>query len=200
MSMNTSAIQPRRRSFGENARHPRATAAGPTALLVIALALSACDGAVFEPVGASTLAENEIRAGNRLSDVNAQVAAIHELQSAFHGALRNSDSDAIRSLWTDDATLRVGATFASGPASIAAFFESSPPFVNGWAALAPTYKTRVEIHGNRADYAFECVYVAETGNLAGQTVLAHLNATGSMRKVGDRWLFEHFQGGVGPLP
>lgn len=199
MSMKRSVVQLRRRSSGRNSRQLRA-AACPIAVLVIALALSACDGSVFEPVGASTLGENEVRAGNRLSDVNAQVAAVHELQSAFHGALRNSDSEAIRSLWTDDATLRVGATVASGPASIAAFFESSPPFVNGWAALAPTYKTRVEIHGNRADYAFECVYVAETGNLAGQTVLAHLNATGTMRKVGDRWLFEHFQGGVGPLP
>lgn len=137
-----------------------------------------------------------------VTGTNAQLAAIHELQSAFHGALRNSDSEAIGELWTEDATLQVGPTSATGPDAIAAFFQASPPFVNGWAALAPTYKTRVTIHGNRAEYGFECVYVAEPSNgmLAGNSVVAHLNATGVMRKVGDRWLFESFVGGVGPLP
>lgn len=137
-----------------------------------------------------------------VSNTNTQLAAIQELQSAFHGALHDSDEAAILSLWTDDATLQVGPTSATGPADIAAFFEASPPFVNGWAALAPTYKSRVSIQGNRAEYAFECVYVSEPadGVLTGNSVVAHLNATGVMRKVGDRWLFESFVGGAGPLP
>lgn len=150
------------------------------------------------PVGVSATSERSSPAS--LTGTNAQLAAIHELQSAFHGALRNADSEAILSLWTEDATLQVGPNSATGPVAIAGFFESSPPFVNGWAALAPTYKTQVEIHGNRAEYGFECVYVEESSNLTGNEVMAHLNATGTMRKVGNRWLFETFQGGAGALP
>lgn len=171
--------------------------------LVGTLLLIGCD----DTDTTSVLAPDEVAAQphasfNSVTNTNAQLAAIHELQSAFHGALRDSDSEAIGSLWTDDATLQVGPTSATGPAAIAAFFEASPPFVNGWAALAPTYKTRVTIHGNRAEFGFECVYVAEPsdGVLAGNAVVAHLNATGVMRKVGDRWLFESFVGGAGPLP
>lgn len=156
---------------------------------------------------ASVLAPDETTGNARpsassVTDANAQLAAIHELQSAFHGALRNSDSEAIGSLWTNDATLQVGPTSATGPAAITAFFEASPPFVNGWAALAPTYKSTVSIHGNRAEFGFECVYVVEPsdGVLTGNSVVAHLNATGVMRKVGNQWLFERFVGGAGPLP
>lgn len=50
-----------------------------------------------------------------------------------------------------------------------------------------------------ADYQFECVYVEESGNLIGNTVQAHLNTTGTMRKVGDQWLFQTFVAGGGSL-
>lgn len=135
-----------------------------------------------------------------VAQVNTQVAALYELQSAFHEAIRNSDSELMHSLWTDDATVVTGAGSASGPDDITELIEGVGPFVNGWASLAPSYKTHFEIKGNRAEYGFECIYAEETGDLTGNEVLAHLNATGTMRKVGNRWLFEHFEGGVGPLP
>lgn len=59
---------------------------------------------------------------------------------------------------------------AEGREAIVAFFEGSPPWGKGWAALAPTYKTVIEISGNRAEFAFECVYVPDTGNLGGGTI------------------------------
>lgn len=155
---------------------------------------------------ANTLGKNGATAGSMPGSVtnsSAHLGAIYELQSAFHGAIRNSDAEAFGSLWTDDATLQAGGSTFSGPSEIVEFIQSAAPFVNGWASLASTYKTQIEIHGHRADYAFECIEVEEveeTGNLVGNEVLAHLNGTGTMRKVGNRWLFETFQSGVGPLP
>lgn len=173
------------------------------ALAAALLAVVACEPSVTEPDRPSaafeTVTARAATEGNALANNNAQLAAIQALQSAFHGALNASDYDAIHSLWTSDATLAVGPTTASGRDEIAEFFRTSGPFVNGWAALAPSYKSTVEIEGNTASFGFECVYLADSGNLTGQTVVAHLNATGTMRKVGDRWLFQHFQGGAGPL-
>lgn len=130
---------------------------------------------------------------------NAQLARLHVLQAAFHGALNSQDLEAFRSLWTEDATVTAGGNTFTGPDEIADFVSNAAPFVNGWASLAPAYKTDFEIHGNTADFQFECVYVEESGNLTGNAVMAHLNATGTMRKVGDEWLFQTFVAGVGSL-
>jgi ketosteroid isomerase-like protein len=130
---------------------------------------------------------------------NAQLARLHSLQAAFHGALNSQDLEAFRSLWTEDATVTAGGNTFTGPDEIAAFVSNSGPFVNGWASLAPAYKTEFEIHGNTANFQFECVYVEESGNLTGSPVEAHLNATGTMRKVGDEWLFQTFVAGAGSL-
>lgn len=186
------------------------TTAYPVALTVMAFVLAlgpvACDETATEPgrsgftARAETLGAQGAVGPNSVKWQNAQRGAIDAVLSAFHGALNASDYDAIRSIFTEDASLAALGQTATGPTEIADFFATSPPFVNGWAALAPTYNTRVEIHGNTATYGFECVYVPDTGNLAGQAVVAHLNASGTLRKVGDRWLFASFTGGAGPLP
>lgn len=174
----------------------------------LTLTLLACgDGAVLEPERADDAAGAPAAVQARSSAAPAAAAAHHsaqlgrlyELQGAFHGALNAGDAEAVRALWTDDATvMAMGSTF-TGPDEIVAFFSGSGPFVNGWASLAPAYKTRFEVHGNTASYQFECVYVAESPNLTGLPVQAHLNASGTMRKVGDRWLFETFVAGAGSL-
>lgn len=158
-----------------------------------------CDGEGASLVGTDDGPRTVTASSYALPDGNAQKAAILELTSAFHGALNASDEDAVRALFTDDATLQVGPNSATGIDEVTAFFVASPPFVNGWAALAPTYKTQIEIHGNRASFAFECVYVPDVGDLGGQSVVVHLNASGTMRRVGDEWRFDRFVGGAGPL-
>lgn len=172
---------------------------------VLALGAVACDSSMVDPVSGApshtvtARAPGAPDAGNRVASSSAQLGAIHAVLSAFHGALNASDYEAISAIFAEDATLTVGAVEASGRTAVADFFATSGPFVNGWAALAPSYKTQVEITGNSATYAFECVYVPDTGNLAGQTVVAHLAAQGTLTKVGDRWLFQTFTGSVGPL-
>lgn len=174
------------------------------ALGALTLGPVACDGSAAEstgPMSSHTMEHAaEARGPGSVASSNAQLGAIKSVLSEFHGALNASDYEAIKAIWTEDATLSAFGQTATGPTGIADFFATSGPFVNGWAALAPTYKTEVEVHGNTATYAFECVYVPDAGNLAGQAVVAHLNASGTLRKVGDRWLFDSFTGGVGPLP
>lgn len=163
----------------------------------------ACDSAgdpVAEAYGGSASPVEMSASLTSVTDVSAQHAAIHDLISAFHGALNAQDYDAIFALWAEDATATAFGNTYVGNVAIADFFETSGPFVNGWAALAPGYKTQVTVRGNTATFAFECVYLPETGNLTGQAVVAHLNASGTLRKVGERWLFEEFIGGIGPLP
>lgn len=183
------------------------TAVTIAALGVFALGPVGCDGSVIDPTDSvqsssslTTEQAGEVRASNSVASSSAQLGAIKAVLSEFHGALNASDYQAIKTIWTENATLSAFGQTATGPTQIADFFATSGPFVNGWAALAPTYKTEVDIKGNTAEYAFECVYVPDTGNLAGQTVVAHLNASGTLRKVGDQWLFDSFVGGVGPLP
>lgn len=169
--------------------------------------VAACDSGVADP-GAAPAPTAETSAAavpfsspmTSVIGVSAQHAAIHDLISAFHGALNAQDYEAMFALWAEEATATAFGNTYEGPVAITDFFETSGPFVNGWAALAPSYRTRIEVRGNRATFAFECVYVPDTGNLTGQSVVAHLNASGTLRKVGNRWLFEEFVGGIGPLP
>lgn len=184
----------------------------PTCLLTCALLLlvSGCDSPVDyggdpDPAPEATVLAAPAPGGpSAVAGSTPHEAAILGLLAAFHEAIRDSEagqvSETMRSLWTEDARFSGLGQQAEGPAGIAELMVQLPPWGKGWAALAPTYKTTVDIQGNRAMFAFECVYVPDTGNLAGQSVAAHLSATGIARKVGDRWLFQEFNGAPGPLP
>jgi hypothetical protein len=82
------------------------------------------------------------------------------------------------------------------------------------ASLSPTYKTNYSIHGNTASLQFECVIVY-TGGLdplttalstipfGGQNpnveIVQHSTATCTAVKQGNRWVFQSFSGGAGPI-
>lgn len=78
----------------------------------LALIVAACgESAVIDPgPAASELPTVEARAPSApvthaLSGANAQLAALHGLQAAFHRALNRSDEDAVRALWAPDAVV-----------------------------------------------------------------------------------------------
>lgn len=171
------------------------------ALVTSALGLAGCDGAVLEPAGGASVAEAET---NELRSANAHLGALYQLQAAFHGALNAGDKEAVRSLWAPDAQVfagPIGCTPCTGPDEIADAFATSGPFLNGWASLAPAYKTRFDLQGNTAEYEFECVYLTDvgTGDVLSGPVHAHLNATGTMVLHQGRWVFQTFQAGLGAL-
>lgn len=172
--------------------------------LTVSLGLAACgDSPVVEPepgVTAGAAQGAVTRAEAR--PANAQMTQLHALPSAFHGALNAGDKEAIRALWAPDAEVwaaAVGCDPCTGPDEIADAIAQSGPFLNGWASLTVSYRARTERHGNLAEFGFECIFVEDGNDLTGSPVLAHLNATGTMRKVDGHWLFQSFQSGAGAL-
>jgi len=135
------------------------------------------------------------------------------LQSQFHEANSTGDYDLMYSLWAEDAVFTSGAGTFVGRDDIVDFFAGSPGFGHT-ASLAPTYKSIYDVHGNTADYAFECVILAMPGldplatpfstipfgsQNPNVTIVQHSNASGTAVRRGNRWVFQTFNGGAGPI-
>jgi hypothetical protein len=127
---------------------------------------------------------------------NAQVARLHDLHAAFHGAISYNGDPVARAdhlafmekLWSQNATLTVGGTTYKGRDAILGWFNNvAGPFQNNhnWASLSPAYKTVTEPHGNQADIYFECILVdPATDKVVGKTAFG-----GIAKKVGGEWVF-----------
>jgi hypothetical protein len=136
-------------------------------------------------------------------NANTQVARLHELQEAFHQAASyNGDPqdaadhlELLSTLWAPDATLTVGANTISGHDAIIAFFSNAAPYHHEWVSLAPSFRTRLEPHGDTADVYFECIYVdPATGK-----IVATPSLSGTAKKVQGNWMFWHMQAGQASL-
>jgi hypothetical protein len=171
--------------------------------LMMAGVVSACAFAlaalVVAPPASIVRAEQEDGGGH----ASAQVARLHELHAAFHGAVSYNGDPADRAdhlafmekLWAQNATLTVGGATYKGRDAILGWFNNvAGPFQNNhhWASLSPAYKTVTEPHGNTADIYFECILVdPATDKVVGKTAFG-----GTAKKVGGEWLFWNIT--VGP--
>ena len=85
-------------------------------------------------------------------EVGADVAALHDLQAGFHAAISGGGHiDDLMALWADDSTFTVGGTTLHGKDEIRAFFLTSGGFTHNWVSLSPSFKTRIDVHGDWAD-------------------------------------------------
>src|SRR2546422_1239834 len=136
------------------------------------------------------------------SPESVQVAEIYQLQAAFHQAKTSQDLDLMMSLWADDATFvnrSTGTTYV-GFESIKSFWQRSGSFTHHRFSLVPSYKTKIDVHGNEAFLYFEC---HDVGNFAGgafedPTVKTIVNDTflaGTLRNAGGNWLFWNMTAG-----
>ena len=145
------------------------------------------------------LAEAEAPAG---SPESTQVAEIYQLQAAFHRAKTTQDLDLMMSLWADDAsfTNRSTGRSYSGSADIRSFWAGSGSFTHHRFSLVPSYKTKIEVHGNEAFLYFECHDVGnfETAAFGDRTVNTIVNDTflaGTLRNVRGAWVFGNMTAG-----
>lgn len=172
----------------------------PLAAVLSALMLIACNDASTAGFLAPEQGE---QAGTSQFDLsNAHLGRPYQLQAAFHAAINAGDKQAMWSLWAPDAQVwagAIGCTPCTGPDAIADAFATSGPFVNRWASLAPAYKTEFDLERDAASYQFECVYVDDVSNMSGQTVHAHLNATGNMVLYRGQWVYQTFRAGLGSV-
>ena len=136
------------------------------------------------------------------SPESAQVAEIYQLQAAFHQAKTTQDLDLMMSLWADDGTFTnnsTGTTYV-GSAEIRSFWQGSGSFTHHRFSLVPSYKTKIEVHGDQAFLYFECHDVGNfsTGSFNDPTVKTIVNDTflaGTLRNVGGSWLFWNMTAG-----
>jgi len=125
-----------------------------------------------------------------------QVGEIYQLQAAFHRAKTTQDLDLMMSLWAEDATFvnrSTGITY-SGRDDIRSFWESSGSFTHHRFSLVPSYKTKIEVHGNEAFLYFECHDVGNfaTGDFGDPTIKTIVNDTflaGTLHNVASNWVF-----------
>jgi len=139
--------------------------------------------------------------------------ALLELASAFHGAPPAKDVELMRSIWAKDAVFRGGGNVVEGRDKIVEFFTGD---VN-WgktANLTPSYKTIMDIHGNKATIKFECIIVRVDDSSPLTTplstlppknqnpkveIIQHSTATIQAVKKGGEWLIQSFNGAGGPI-
>jgi hypothetical protein len=143
---------------------------------------------------------------NDESDANAQVARLHDLHAAFHGAVSyNGDPEDraanlafLETLWAPDAFLTVGGSTHEGREAVLDWFDHvAGPFQanHHWASLSPAYKTEIEPNGETADIYFECILVDPATNM----VVGKTGFGGSAKKVQGDWLFWHITLGPASL-
>jgi ketosteroid isomerase-like protein len=152
-------------------------------------------GAAGTAFGAATLALPRVASAAGAESV--QVAEIYQLQAAFHEAKTTQDLDLMMSLWADDATFinaSTGNTYV-GSADIRSFWTTSGSFTHHRFSLVPSYKTKIDVHGEEAFLYFEC---HDVGNFADPLLRTIVNDTflaGTLRHVGGDWLFWYMTAG-----
>jgi len=137
--------------------------------------------------------------------------AVKDLEISFHEATTCGDYDKLARLWAEDAVVSTAAGTFVGPVEIADFFSSGPLW-GRVTSLSSNYKALSAIHGNTADFAFECILVdvadedpltAVLSSLGCQNpkveIVQHSNATCTAVRNGNRWVFQSFTGAAGPI-
>jgi len=151
-------------------------------------------------------------------EANSQIAELYQLQAAYHAAASGAGVSAeekaehlseILALWTEDAVLVVGSTTysergvpgtpscAPGSLTLCDFYTNhAGSFVLGrnWVSLAPSFKTTINVHGDTADFYFECHYFdVLTGAKMSDAGYGERGNPGSgqARKVDGVWLLSY---------
>jgi ketosteroid isomerase-like protein len=125
-----------------------------------------------------------------------QIGKIYELQAAFHRAKSRQDIELMVSLWTEDCTFTNAGIAHAGKDAVRAFFLGSGSWLHHRISFVPSFKDRIEVHGDQAFLYFECHDV----ELATGEVVTHLYNAGTLRNVAGSWLFHemHF-GSAAPM-
>ena len=154
-------------------------------------------GAVVGTAGAAALMlPSIVRAESAgISHGSDQIGKIYELQAAFHRAKSHQDIDLMVSLWAPDCTFSNAGTTYVGTDAVRAFFLTTGSWLHRRLSFVPSFKDRVEVHGDSAFLYFECHDVdLETG-----TVVTHLDNAGTLRNRAGRWLFQDMHFGAAPV-
>jgi hypothetical protein len=155
----------------------------------------------------------------------ADIAALYQLQAAFHAAAscagldRDQHIQDMLALWAEDGVLIVGSTTyqgrgvwngssctPSGPTLCDFFANHAGPFVSGraWVGLSTSFRTAIDVLGDTATLFFECHYFDVSTNPPQWRSNASYGIpgqpqTGLARKVNGRWLLSYAVAASPPL-
>jgi hypothetical protein len=169
----------------------------------VALILATCLGTVMLGEAVSASRADPGHDGGSRHGRGADIAALHALQASFHHAVSGGGRiDELTGLWAPDATFTAGGNVIVGRDAIRTFFLSSAGFQHPtWVSLAPSFKTRIDVHGKQADLYFECHFVdLATGMLvAPPPAFAGGTFVGTAVKRHGHWYFKDVTAGNAPL-
>ena len=155
----------------------------------------------------------------------ADIAALYQLQAAFHAAAscagldRDQHIQDMLALWAEDGVLIVGSTTYQGRGlwngssctpsgrTLCDFFANhAGPFVSGraWVGLSPSFKTAIDVLGDTATLFFECHYFDVSTSPPQWRSDASYGVpgqplTGLARKVNGKWLLSYAVAASPPL-
>lgn len=125
------------------------------------------------------------------------VGEIYELQAAFHRAKTTQNLELMMSIWDPEGTLVVQGDPHSpyvGAEQIRAFWAGSGSFTHRRFSLVPSFKTRIEVHGDTAYLYFECHDIGDY-DLPSRFIASDTFLAGTVRHIGDRWVFSQMTAG-----
>jgi hypothetical protein len=122
---------------------------------------------------------------------NTQVAAIYELQAAFHRAKTTQDISLMMSLWDTNGTLNVQGDPNSpyvGFDQLQPFWLRSGSFTHNRFSLVPSFKIKIDVDGREAQLYFECHDFGDFDQ-PDRFIAADWFLAGTLRKVVGSWVF-----------
>jgi hypothetical protein len=131
-----------------------------------------------------------------------QVGDIYQLQAAFHLAKSTQNIDLMMSLWDVAGSL----TIAGDPNSpyigydrIRAYLLTTGSFTNRRLSLVPSFKIKIEVHGQEAYFYEECHDVSDF-DMPTRAVATDSYLAGMIRRIDGQWVFSTmFGGSASPL-
>lgn len=157
-------------------------------LLVLGAAL-----ALLVPVAALGGTTAPSSAKEDLTQREADLYLIDQVEVKFHRATSTHDLDLMMSLWAPGAVFNIDQQTLTGKAQIRHWFATeNQAFMpnHHWESDTPSYKIRIHLTGDKATMYFECHYIdTKTG-----MVVAAAGVTHTLQKINGQWLIVNSAG------
>ena len=155
-------------------------------VVALVLMLAACGGS------------NGSSSADKLTQREADMYAISQLEKIFHEAISKKDIDMLVGLFAPNATGTFGpGRTVTGTDQIRKFWLGGVAFqpTTHWLSDHPAYKLKVTIDGDRGTLHFECHFIdVESGKIAALTA-----GNVDVARIDDRWKITNFVGSTAEL-
>jgi ketosteroid isomerase-like protein len=133
-----------------------------------------------------------------IAEQEADLYQIEQIEVKFHRATSQHDIKLMMSIWAPGAVFDIDQQTLVGKPEIRRWFlTENKAFMpsHRWESDTPTYKIKINLHGDKATMYFECHYIdAKTSK-----VVALAGVTHTLQKINGRWLIINSAGSTARL-